>query len=90
MEAIHSLSKIAKKYVVVAFLAEWCKDCASNIPALALVGEVTSLEVRVFGGIKIDPLSQYSKVVDSAFADRSGDVHDIEVTHHNYSRQRRQ
>jgi len=61
MEAINQLGKIAKNYVVVAFSAEWCKDCAANIPVLALVSEVTGLEVRIFGGIKKDPLSPTRK-----------------------------
>jgi hypothetical protein len=47
--------------VGVAFSATWCKDCVVNIPILALLSEETGLEVRVFGGIKKDPLSQLHK-----------------------------
>jgi hypothetical protein len=37
------------------------KDCAKHIPVLALLSEATGLEVRVFGGIKKDPLSHTCK-----------------------------
>jgi thiol-disulfide isomerase/thioredoxin len=56
-EAVERLKKLGEKYVVVAFSAAWCKDCAVNIPILALLSEETGMEVRVFGGIKKDPLS---------------------------------
>jgi len=60
-EAINQLKKFASKYVIVAFSAEWCKDCAANIPVLALISEATGLEVRIFGGLKKDPLSHTRK-----------------------------
>jgi thiol-disulfide isomerase/thioredoxin len=60
-EAINQLKKFANKYIVVAFSAEWCKDCAVNIPVLALISEATGLEVRIFGGLKKDPLSHTKK-----------------------------
>jgi len=60
-EAINELKRFANKYVIVAFSAEWCKDCATNIPVLALISEATGLEVRIFGGLKKDPLSQTRK-----------------------------
>lgn len=60
-EAINQLEKFAHKYMVVAFSAEWCKDCAVNIPVLALISEATGLEVRIFGGLKKDPLSHTRK-----------------------------
>jgi len=60
-EAISQLKKVADKYVIVAFSAEWCKDCAVNIPVLALISEATELEVRIFGGLKKDSLSQTRK-----------------------------
>lgn len=60
-EAINQLKKFADKYTVVAFSAEWCKDCAVNIPVLALISEATGLEVRIFGGLKKDPLSHTRK-----------------------------
>jgi hypothetical protein len=47
--------------VIVAFSATWCKDCAVNIPVLALLSEVTGLEIRVFRGIKKDSLSPLHK-----------------------------
>jgi hypothetical protein len=47
----------ARKFFVIVFSAGWCKDCAQNVPVLALVSEATGLEVRVFGGLKKDPLS---------------------------------
>jgi len=60
-EPINQLKKFADKYTVVAFSAEWCKDCAVNIPVLALISEATGLEVRIFGGLKKDPLSHTRK-----------------------------
>lgn len=60
-EVITQLKKFADKFVVVAFSAEWCKDCAANIPVLALISEETGLEVRVFGGLMKDPLSHIRK-----------------------------
>jgi thiol-disulfide isomerase/thioredoxin len=47
--AIDQLRKFASKYVIVAFSAAWCKDCATVIPVLALINEATELEVRVLG-----------------------------------------
>lgn len=60
-EMINKLRELANKYVVVAFSAKWCKDCTQIIPVLALIAETTGLEVRVFGGIKMDPLSHTSR-----------------------------
>jgi thiol-disulfide isomerase/thioredoxin len=60
-KAVNQLKKFANKYMVVAFSAEWCKDCAVNIPVLALISEATELEVRIFGGLKKDSLSQTRK-----------------------------
>lgn len=56
-EVISQLKNFANKYVIVAFSAEWCKDCTANIPVLALISETTGLEVRIFEGLKKDPLS---------------------------------
>jgi len=60
-DIINQLKKFAEKYLVVAFSAEWCKDCTTNIPILALISKATSLEIRVFGGLKKDPLSYTRK-----------------------------
>jgi len=60
-EALPTLRKFADRIVVVAFSASWCKDCAEQIPVLALLSDATGLEVRIFGGIKKDPLSQICK-----------------------------
>jgi thiol-disulfide isomerase/thioredoxin len=60
-EAAEQLKKLAEGYAIIAFSADWCKDCASNIPVLALVSETTGLETRVFGNIKKDPLSSTRK-----------------------------
>jgi len=56
-EAINQFKRFANKCVIVAFSAEWCKDCATNIPVLALISEATGLEVRIFGGLEKGPLS---------------------------------
>ena len=59
--AVEELRKSASSLMIVAFSASWCKDCAEQIPVLALLVAATGLEVRVFGGIKKDPLSHTSK-----------------------------
>jgi len=33
------------------------KDCAPNVPVLALMADKTGLQVRVFGGLMRDPLN---------------------------------
>lgn len=60
-EAMIRLRESAGKYMIIVFSAGWCKDCAVNIPVLALVNEASGLEVRVFGGLKKDPLGQGRK-----------------------------
>jgi thiol-disulfide isomerase/thioredoxin len=60
-EAIDHLRTHPRNYFIVAFSASWCKDCAQIIPVLALIAERTELEIRVFGGLKGDPLSHPSK-----------------------------
>ena len=60
-EAISQLKGFAGKYVIIAFSGAWCKDCALNIPVLALINETAGMEVRVFGGLKKDPLNQVHK-----------------------------
>ncbi len=60
-DAVEELRKAADCFLVIVFSAGWCKDCAEQIPVLALLAEATGLEVRVFGGLKKDPLSHTSK-----------------------------
>ncbi|MDH7477070.1 MAG: thioredoxin family protein [Candidatus Bathyarchaeota archaeon] len=60
-KAIAEIKKFADKYFMVAFSAEWCKDCATNIPVLALISKRTGLEVRVFGGLMKDPFNYKRK-----------------------------
>jgi len=60
-DAIDELKRHARNYFIVAFSASWCKDCAQQIPVFALIAENTGLEVRVFGGLRGDPLSHTSK-----------------------------
>jgi thiol-disulfide isomerase/thioredoxin len=57
IQALEQLRRFGHEYVIIAFSATWCKDCAANIPVLALISERTGIEVRVFGGLKKDPLS---------------------------------
>ena len=59
--AVEELQKSAGSFTIVAFSASWCKDCAEQIPVLCLIAEATGLEIRIFGGIKKDPLSHTSK-----------------------------
>jgi thiol-disulfide isomerase/thioredoxin len=58
---VEELRKSARSFVIAVFSASWCKDCAEQIPVLALMADAAGLEVRVFGGIKKDPLSHTSK-----------------------------
>lgn len=60
-EALCQLRESAGKYIIIAFSAGWCKDCAVNIPVLAVINDASGLEVRVFGGLKKDPLGQGRK-----------------------------
>lgn len=60
-ETIERLKDFAGKYMAIVFSATWCKDCAQNVPVLALIAESTELEVRVFKGLKRDPLSHTDK-----------------------------
>ena len=60
-EAVELLGTLAKEFMIVVFSGSWCKDCTQNVPVLALIAERTGMEVRVFGGLKRDPLSQTSK-----------------------------
>jgi len=60
-EAVDQMRNSAEKYVAIVFSAAWCKDCAENIPVLSLFSEATGLDVRVFGGLMKDPLSQVCK-----------------------------
>lgn len=61
VDVLSKLKDFANDYLIIAFSAEWCKDCAANIPILALISEAIGLEVRVFGGLKRNPLSQGKK-----------------------------
>jgi len=60
-ETVKHLREVADKYVIIVFSAKWCKDCTANVPVLALIAEATGLEVRIFGGLKKDPLSHTRK-----------------------------
>lgn len=60
-KAIWKLKSYAKDVVIVVFSGEWCKDCAANVPVLALIAEKTGMKVRVFGGLKTNPLNPKEK-----------------------------
>jgi len=60
-QTLNELKRFADKYLIIAFSAEWCKDCATHIPVLALISEATGLEVRIFGGLMKDALSNAKK-----------------------------
>lgn len=54
-DIVGELKKYADKLFVIVFSAEWClKDCAPNIPVLAMLAENVGLNIRVFGGIVRD------------------------------------
>lgn len=54
---VEELKRYAEGYMIVVFSAEWCKDCARNVPVLGLLSEATGMEIRVFGHLIRDPLS---------------------------------
>lgn len=58
---VEELKRYAEKVVIIVFSAEWCKDCIANVPVLALLSQKAELNVRVFGGIKKDPLNPREK-----------------------------
>jgi hypothetical protein len=60
-KTVRQLLQYAGKYVVIAFSAAWCKDCTTNVPVLALISEASGIEVRIFGGLKKDPLNPEHK-----------------------------
>ena len=51
---IKKLTEYANSTVVIAFSAEWCKDCHKNIPALDHISEATGIEIRIFGHLMRD------------------------------------
>ncbi len=55
--AVQKLKRHAKDVIIVVFSADWCKDCAANVPVLALLAEKTGIKVRIFGGLKKDQLN---------------------------------
>ena len=58
---IKKLKEHAKDLIIIVFSAEWCKDCAENIPILAMLAKEIKIEIRVFGGLKTNPLNQKEK-----------------------------
>lgn len=60
-DVVKELKKYVDKMFIVVFSAEWCKDCAANVPVLALLADKIELKVRVFGGLKKDPLNPNEK-----------------------------
>lgn len=60
-EVVEEIKQYAKNFWILAFSAEWCRDCAENIPVLQLISEKAGLVVRIFGGLKKDPLNPSQK-----------------------------
>jgi len=56
-KVVNELKRYAKRVMVIVFSAEWCPDCARNVPALGRIAEVTGIEVRVFGHLMRSSLS---------------------------------
>lgn len=54
---VSGLKRYTKKVMVIVFSAEWCPDCARNVPALGRIAEAAGIEVRVFGHLMRSPLS---------------------------------
>lgn len=60
-EAVQKLKNYAKDVLIVDFSAEWCEECVVNVSVLALLAEKTGMKVRVFTGLKKDPLNPKEK-----------------------------
>jgi len=58
---IKKLTEYAKDLVIIVFSAEWCKDCAENLPVLAILAKEAGIDVFVFGGLKTNPLDKKEK-----------------------------
>ena len=58
---VKGLKRHAKDSVVVVFSAEWCPDCANNLPPPKKIAEGSGLDVRVFGHLMRNPLNQSEK-----------------------------
>lgn len=57
-DTVEELKKYVDRLYLLVFSAEWClKDCAPQIPILALLNERTGLKVGVLGGLMRDPLN---------------------------------
>ena len=57
-DVVEELKRYADKLFVLVFSAEWClRDCATNVPVLALLSEKAGLKVGVFGGLIKDSLN---------------------------------
>jgi len=55
LDVVKELKKYADRLFVLVFSAEWClRDCAPNIPVLALLADKAGLNIRVFGGLVRD------------------------------------
>lgn len=61
METVSKIKRYFDKYIIFAFSAEWCKDCARNIPVLARLQEETGLITRIFGHVMKDAKSSTKK-----------------------------
>jgi len=60
-EIVERLKHYAKDFWILAFSAKWCKDCAKNIPILALIAELTQFQVRILSRLKKDPFNPFQK-----------------------------
>jgi thiol-disulfide isomerase/thioredoxin len=60
-ETVSKIKRYFDKYIIFAFSAEWCKDCARNIPILARLQEESGLITRIFGHIMKDAKSSTKK-----------------------------
>lgn len=54
---IEGLKKSAKDAFIIVFSAEWCPDCAKQLPPLAKIAQEAGIEVRVFGHLMRNPLN---------------------------------
>lgn len=60
-KTIEGLKNYAKDAFIIVFSAEWCPDCAKNLPRLAKISKESGIEARVFGHLIRDPLNPKEK-----------------------------
>jgi thiol-disulfide isomerase/thioredoxin len=54
---LQRLKKYSDDITIYGFSAEWCPDCYEQVPVMAIISEMTGIEVRIFGHLMRDTKS---------------------------------